>query len=80
MINELRYARTRVDGLNVNYLTGGQGDPLLVVHGGTGGSHNWQANMEKLVENTRSMCPTCRVSARQNPCPVITTCPRPQLF
>ena len=50
LTNELRSARITVDGLNVHYLTGGQGDPLLVVHGGTGGAQDWRTNMEKLTD------------------------------
>jgi pimeloyl-ACP methyl ester carboxylesterase len=46
----LHSARVGVDGLNVHYLTGGQGDPLLVVHGGTGGAQNWADNMEQLTD------------------------------
>ncbi|MBN1190600.1 MAG: alpha/beta hydrolase [Dehalococcoidales bacterium] len=50
MINELHSAMVMVDGLNVHYLTGGQGDPLLVVHGGTGGARDWRDNMEQLTD------------------------------
>jgi abhydrolase domain-containing protein 6 len=48
--NKLHSARVKVDGLDVHYLTGGQGDPLLVVHGGTGGAQNWRDNMEQLTD------------------------------
>jgi len=50
MIKQLHYSMIKVDGLDVHYLTGGQGDPLLVVHGGSGGAHDWQSNMEQLID------------------------------
>ncbi len=50
MKNTLHSARIRVDDLDVHYLTGGQGDPLLVVHGGTGGARDWLLNMEQLTD------------------------------
>jgi pimeloyl-ACP methyl ester carboxylesterase len=50
MTNELHYAKIKVDGLDVNYLTGGQGDPLLVIHGGTGSANDWRPNMERLID------------------------------
>jgi pimeloyl-ACP methyl ester carboxylesterase len=50
LTKKLHSARTKVDGLDVHYLTGGQGDPLLVVHGGTGGAQDWRLNMEQLTD------------------------------
>lgn len=43
--------KTRVDGRDVRYFTGGQGDPLVVIHGGAGGADTWVKNMAVLAEN-----------------------------
>lgn len=50
MTNQIYSAIVRVGELDVHYLTGGNGDPLLVVHGGTGGSQDWRPNIEKLMD------------------------------
>lgn len=46
----LKSAIIKVGNLDVHYLTGGRGDPLLVVHGGTGGAQDWRLNMEQLTD------------------------------
>jgi len=40
-----------VGGLDVHYLTGGRGEPLIVVHGGGEGAVAWLNNIEELTEN-----------------------------
>ena len=37
--------------LDIHYLTGGQGEPLIVVHGGSGSSRDWRKNIEELANN-----------------------------
>jgi pimeloyl-ACP methyl ester carboxylesterase len=37
-----------VRGCNVRYYTGGQGDPLIVIHGGGGDASTWEKNIEEL--------------------------------
>jgi 4,5:9,10-diseco-3-hydroxy-5,9,17-trioxoandrosta-1(10),2-diene-4-oate hydrolase len=37
--------------LNVRYLHGGRGDPLVIVHGGGGGTSAWRRNLELLSEH-----------------------------
>ena len=38
----------KVDGLDVHYLRAGQGDPLVVIHGGSGDARDWLKNMQEL--------------------------------
>lgn len=43
------YSRTiKVNGLDISYLAGGQGDPLIVVHGGGHGANAWLQNAREL--------------------------------
>ena len=37
-----------IDGLDVHYYTGGQGDPLVVIHGGGGDARTWWDNINEL--------------------------------
>ncbi len=43
--------KIKVDGLDIHYLTAGQGDPLIVVHGGSTGARAWMKNMVELSGN-----------------------------
>ena len=43
--------KIKVGDLDIHYLSGGQGDPLLVVHGGGDGARAWRRNLEALTEN-----------------------------
>ncbi len=47
MIN-IRSEWAQVNGLNIRYLTGGRGDPLIIVHGGSDGANAWLGNVEEL--------------------------------
>jgi pimeloyl-ACP methyl ester carboxylesterase len=40
--------RLDVKGLDIHYLTGGQGEPLIIVHGGSGGARAWKKNIAEL--------------------------------
>ncbi len=40
----------KVDGLDVLYYTAGQGEPLVVIHGGGGDASTWLENLEVLAE------------------------------
>jgi pimeloyl-ACP methyl ester carboxylesterase len=44
----LRSKHIRLGKLNIRYFQGGQGDPLVVVHGGGGGADTWLSNAENL--------------------------------
>jgi len=51
MVNNLRSTKTRVGDLDINYYTGGQGDPLVVIHGGASGSEAWMENVSELTKD-----------------------------
>ncbi len=40
--------RINVNGLDIHYLVGGEGDPLIIVHGGSDGASAWTSNIEIL--------------------------------
>ncbi|MDD4875810.1 MAG: alpha/beta fold hydrolase [Dehalococcoidales bacterium] len=50
-INRIQHNNIKVGGLNVHYLYGGQGEPLVIIHGGGSGINEWQKNMEVLSEH-----------------------------
>ena len=41
----------KVDGLDVRYYMAGQGEPLVVIHGGGGDARTWRHNIAELAEN-----------------------------
>jgi pimeloyl-ACP methyl ester carboxylesterase len=47
----------QVGGLEVLYYTAGQGEPLVVIHGGGGDARTWLANMEVLAEKYKVYAP-----------------------
>jgi len=52
VVNNISSKRVKVGGLDIQYLTGGQGDPLIVIHGGGGnGARAWMKNIEALAGN-----------------------------
>jgi len=40
-----------VNGRDIHYLTAGQGDPLVVIHGGAGGAETWKKNIAALSDS-----------------------------
>ena len=49
--------RTKIGKLDIHYLTGGQGDPLVIIHGGGDGARAWQQNAKELSEHYRVYVP-----------------------
>ena len=49
-MNNIKNKKLMVDGLDVNYYTAGQGEPLVVLHGGSGDARTWGHNIEVLSE------------------------------
>jgi len=49
-VNNIPSKKIKVDGLDVNYYTAGQGEPLVVIHGGGGDARTWSHNIEALSE------------------------------
>jgi pimeloyl-ACP methyl ester carboxylesterase len=45
---EIRSEWTKVGKLDIRYITGGQGEPLVVIHGGGDGANSWLANVAEL--------------------------------
>src|SRR4030042_1318035 len=48
-MNSIKSKTIKVDGLNVHYYTAGQGEPLVVIHGGGGDARTWWRNMRELA-------------------------------
>jgi len=47
MVNKIHSKQTKVGKLDIHYLTGGQGDPLVVIHGGGAGARAWLQSLEE---------------------------------
>ena len=57
IVDVIRNEYIRVGKLDIHYLTGGQGEPLVVVHGGGAGAEAWLQNMVRLCERFRVYIP-----------------------
>jgi len=51
IVSNLRSERIKVDKLDISYLTGGQGDPLVVIHGGGDSGKAWLQNAVELSKH-----------------------------
>ena len=51
MANNIHAKKIKINELDVHYFTGGQGDPLVIIHGGGDGARAWKKNMAELSEN-----------------------------
>lgn len=51
MTNNILGKKIKINELDVHYFTGGQGDPLVVIHGGGDGARAWMKNIAELSEN-----------------------------
>jgi pimeloyl-ACP methyl ester carboxylesterase len=49
-MNDIQSKTIKVDGLDVRYYTAGQGEPLVVIHGGGGDARTWWRNIRVLAE------------------------------
>jgi pimeloyl-ACP methyl ester carboxylesterase len=56
-VDTVQSKKVKVGELVVHYLTCGEGEPLVVIHGGNGGSTSWKRNMEELAGNYRIYIP-----------------------
>ena len=50
MMDNMCSHKIQVNGLDVRYYTAGQGDPLVVIHGGAGDARTWMKNIVALAE------------------------------
>ncbi len=57
MLNNIHSKKIKVGELDIHYLTGGQGDPLVIIHGGGGGAEGWLQNVTELCEHYRIYVP-----------------------
>ena len=48
MVNQINSKKMKVGKLDIHYLSGGDGDPLVLIHGGLGGAMGWLQNMTEL--------------------------------
>jgi pimeloyl-ACP methyl ester carboxylesterase len=46
--NNIHSKRIKVGSLNIRYFAGGQGDPLIIIHGGGDGARSWLRNAKDL--------------------------------
>jgi len=49
-MNQIEGKTIKVDGLDVHYYKAGQGEPLVVIHGGGGDARTWWNNITELSE------------------------------
>jgi len=57
MVNNIHSQQIKVGKLDIHYLTGGCGDPLVVIHGGGNGAEGWLQNVTELGEHYRIYVP-----------------------
>jgi len=57
MVNNIHSQQIKVGKLDIHYLTGGCGDPLVVIHGGGSGAEGWLQNVTELGEHYRIYAP-----------------------
>lgn len=50
-MNRIHSKTIKVGELDIHYLNGGQGDPLIIIHGGGDGARAWVKNMEELAKD-----------------------------
>jgi len=51
MVGKIHSKQIKVGELDIHYYTGGQGEPLVVIHGGGGGAGEWLQNIPELCEH-----------------------------
>jgi 4,5:9,10-diseco-3-hydroxy-5,9,17-trioxoandrosta-1(10),2-diene-4-oate hydrolase len=56
-MNNIQSKTINVDGLNIHYYTAGEGEPLLVIHGGAGDARSWMGNIQNLSQKYHVYAP-----------------------
>jgi pimeloyl-ACP methyl ester carboxylesterase len=51
MLKNIRSKMIKINGHDVHYYTAGQGEPLVVIHGGMGDASTWLNNVNMLTDN-----------------------------
>jgi len=67
MVDNIRSNRIRVGELDVHYFSGGQGEPLVFIHGGGAGADGWLPNMSQLCEHYSIYAPDLPGFGRSQP-------------
>jgi len=67
MMKNIHSKNVRVGNLDIHYLTGGRGEPLVVIHGGSEGAVAWMSNVEELAENYTIYVPDLPGFGRSQP-------------
>jgi pimeloyl-ACP methyl ester carboxylesterase len=57
MINKIERKSIKVNGLDVRYYSAGQGEPVVVIHGGAGDATTWWKNIAELSQNYSVFAP-----------------------
>lgn len=56
-MNRIHSRDIKVEGLDIRYLTGGHGTPLVIVHGGSDGASPWTRTLTELARNYTIFAP-----------------------
>lgn len=56
-VKNIHSKQIKVGKLNIRYFTAGNGEPLVVIHGGGGGAEGWLENVSELSERYRIYAP-----------------------
>ncbi|MDD5338491.1 MAG: alpha/beta fold hydrolase [Dehalococcoidales bacterium] len=56
-MNTIESKTIKIDGRNVHYYTAGEGEPLVVIHGGAGDARSWWGNIEDLSQKYHVYAP-----------------------
>ena len=67
MVNNIHSKQMKVGGLDIHYVTGGQGEPLIVIHGGANGAGAWKENLVELSRNYTIYVPDLPGFGRSQP-------------
>ena len=57
MVDRIHRKKIKVGELDIHYFTGGQGDPLVVIHGGGAGADSWVQNVAELSQHYKIYVP-----------------------
>jgi 4,5:9,10-diseco-3-hydroxy-5,9,17-trioxoandrosta-1(10),2-diene-4-oate hydrolase len=56
-MNAIQSKVIKIDGRDVHYYTAGEGEPLVVIHGGAGDARSWWRNIQELAEKYKVYAP-----------------------
>jgi pimeloyl-ACP methyl ester carboxylesterase len=56
-MNNIESRTIKIDGRNVHYYTAGEGEPLVVIHGGAGDARSWWGNIQELSQKYHVYAP-----------------------